>query len=97
MIKSVDMNESVRGRLIMGCIDKVTHTLTCPKCGQTERDSVKDFGNRWSGSDWEEGPAFKFFTVIWDNRKNRAFEPKMLSAKCCTCGIEAKHEETYSM
>lgn len=77
----------------MGIIDSKIFVLKCQKCGIKESAKVLDKGSSWGGSSWEGRPDYSKFETQWTGGGKE--EPELLSAKCKTCGQQAKVESCY--
>lgn len=77
----------------MSTVDHTYHDFKCPKCGKTETCKILDKGNEYGASCWQCGADLQNFTVCWEGSGPR--EPRVVSAKCKTCGIEAEHTMRY--
>lgn len=68
----------------MGYIDETSYTLTCTKCGDSERKKILDKGSMWSGSHWQSGAEFEKFETTWTGGERE--EPTLTHAVCRACG-----------
>ncbi|MDQ4113709.1 MAG: hypothetical protein M3306_21820 [Actinomycetota bacterium] len=74
----------------MGTIDSATITLTCPQCGLTESDRIRDKGG-WGGSHWDLPSFTKFDVSIGGSIKT---EPTV-SGTCPQCKVAADVDWRY--
>jgi len=75
----------------MGVIDSATLTVTCPNCGLTESDRIRDKGSGWGGSYWEKPEFAKFDTTITGSHKTDF----TVKATCPKCNVEADVSTQY--
>ena len=68
----------------MGINDKVTPTLTCPKCNAVEGLAAYESGSRFGAACG--GFRSERFTVVSDDGK---YGPSVRSATCNKCGFNA--------
>lgn len=77
----------------MGTLDSAWIRLSCKKCGITEDKRYSDKGSMWSGSCWNDIPAFEDFDI--ESTPGGKQEPEIISAKCAACGETADKEHGY--
>jgi hypothetical protein len=76
----------------MGCIDKLTATIVCEKCGASEEVSAIDYGSNWNGSNWQGLGKFESFNVEWTGGGQQ--EPEITKATC-KCGGNGEVSYAY--
>lgn len=80
-------------RTIMGIIDSTIHALRCDNCGIEEEKKTLEKGSNWGSSGWQEGPDFEHFYTDWSG--GGKVEPRLRTATCKRCGVEAFVESRY--
>ena len=77
----------------MGYIDIIYYSLKCPICGVKETQYIRESGSVYGSSGWGSGASYANFNVQWDNTAQ--VEPKIISAKCCTCHVDSQIKKSY--
>lgn len=79
----------------MSIIDSTVHSFTCSVCHKNEICKIKDIGNNYSGSFWQEPAELELFEVAW--KRDKAGEPQVVRVVCKTCHSVAIHEVKSSL
>lgn len=79
----------------MSVIDSTVHNFSCSVCHKSESCKIKDIGNNYSGSFWQEPPKLTLFEVDW--RRDKSGEPQVVKALCKNCRSVAIHEARSSL